>query len=74
MCAQKGKLLPKILLTFGELFLSLSFFVILAGILLTILLFALNTASRMQETAIFAALGFTKKQILKIRIIRVNQL
>jgi putative ABC transport system permease protein len=64
----EGQTAAKNSVDFGELFLSLSFFVILAGILLTILLFALNTASRMQETAIFAALGFTKKQILKIRI------
>ncbi|MBC8344231.1 MAG: FtsX-like permease family protein [Bacteroidetes bacterium] len=53
---------------FGELFLSLSFFVILAGLLLTILLHSLNTVSRSKETAILASIGFTPKRILKIRL------
>jgi putative ABC transport system permease protein len=53
---------------FGELFLSLSFFVIVAGVLLTVLLHTLNTESRSTETGIFAGLGFSKKMILKIRL------
>ncbi len=53
---------------FGELFLSLSFFVIVAGVLLTVLLHTLNTESRSSETGIFAGLGFSKKMILKIRL------
>jgi putative ABC transport system permease protein len=53
---------------FGELFLSLSFFVIVAGVLLTLLLHALNTESRSSETGVLAGLGFSKKMILKIRI------
>ena len=52
---------------FGELFLSLSFFVIAAGILLTILLYSLNTEARKQETGILSGLGFSKKQIIKLR-------
>ncbi len=51
---------------FGELFLSLSFFVIVAGILLTALLYSLNAESRKSETGLLSALGFTKKQIVKI--------
>lgn len=54
---------------FGELFLSLSFFVIAAGILLTILIYALNTESRKVETGILAALGFDKKLIRRIRFL-----
>ena len=65
----EGKLAAKNSVDFGELFLSLSFFVILAGVLLTILLFALNTASRSQETAILASIGYRRKKILKIRLI-----
>ncbi|MFC2111452.1 ABC transporter permease, partial [Bacteroidota bacterium] len=53
---------------FGELFLSMSFFVILAGFLLTILLNSLNVEGRNFETGILAGLGFSKKQIIKIRI------
>ncbi len=39
---------------FGELFISLSFFVILAGILLTALLYSLNTESRKMEIGLLA--------------------
>jgi len=52
---------------FGELFLSLSFFVIVAGILLTVLIYSLNTESRKQETGILSGLGYKKNKILKIR-------
>ncbi len=52
---------------FGELFLSLSFFVIVAGVLLTALLYALNSESRKTETGLLSAFGFTKKQIIKIQ-------
>ena len=51
---------------FGELFLSLSFFVIVAGILLTTLLYTLNAESRKSETGLLSALGFTKSQIVRI--------
>ncbi len=53
---------------FGGLFLSLSFFVIAAGLLLTVLLHALNTESRKAENGILSGMGFTKKQILHIRL------
>ena len=52
---------------FGELFLSLSFFVILAGILLTALLYSLNAESRKSESGLLSAFGFTRKQVLKIQ-------
>ena len=53
---------------FGELFLSLSFFIIFAGVLLTILIYSLNVDSRSQENGILLGLGFNKSQILRIRI------
>lgn len=52
---------------FGELFLSMSFFIIVAGILLTVLIYSLNTESRSQETGILSGLGFSKRQIIRIR-------
>lgn len=52
---------------FGELFLSLSFFVIVAGIILTVLIYTLNTISREKESGIMAGLGFTRNKIIKIR-------
>jgi putative ABC transport system permease protein len=51
---------------FGELFLSLSFFIIAAALLLTALLFSLHARKRMSETAILATLGFRKKEIFRI--------
>ncbi len=53
---------------FGELFLSLSFFVILAGLLLTALLFSLHVASRNREGGLLAAVGFSRRRILFFRI------
>jgi len=53
---------------FGQLFLSLSFFVIVSGLLLTMLLFALNTESRNQEAGILSALGFRNKMIGQFRM------
>lgn len=52
---------------FGELFLSLSFFVIAAGILLTILIYSLNTESRKIETGVLAAMGLNRKLIRNLR-------
>jgi ABC-type antimicrobial peptide transport system permease subunit len=51
---------------FGGLFLSLSFFIIVAALLLTALLFSLHAQKRMEETAIMAAMGFRKKKIILI--------
>jgi len=54
---------------FGGLFLSLSFFVIAAGILLTVLIYTLNTEMRSRETGILAALGIPSRKIILIRFI-----
>ncbi len=51
---------------FGSLFLSLSFFIIVAALLLSALLFSLHAQKRMVETAILATLGFRKKDIVGI--------
>jgi len=53
---------------FGELFLSLSFFVIVAGVLLTVLVYTLGAESRMEEVGVLAALGFRRQQIIRMRI------
>ncbi|MCZ4693849.1 ABC transporter permease [Ancylomarina euxinus] len=54
---------------FGELFLSLSFFIIAAGILLTLLIYALNLENRNQETGILKGLGFSDRKILSLRFL-----
>lgn len=54
---------------FGELFLSLSFFIIISALLLTVLIYSLNLNSRMIESGILSSLGFTKKHILKLRLL-----
>jgi len=51
---------------FGGLFLSLSFFIILAALLLIGLLFSLHAQKRMGETAILASIGFRKREIARI--------
>ncbi|NOU58549.1 ABC transporter permease [Marinifilum caeruleilacunae] len=52
---------------FGGLFLSLSFFIIAAAIILTVLIYSLNLDNRSKETGILLGLGFSQKQILSIR-------
>jgi ABC-type antimicrobial peptide transport system permease subunit len=51
---------------FGSLFLSLSFFIIAAALLLIALLFSLHAQKRMSETAILSTIGFRKKDIIRI--------
>ncbi len=51
---------------FGGLFLSLSFFIIAAALLLIALLFSLHAQKRMAETAVMNTLGFRKKVILRV--------
>ena len=62
----EGKLAAINSTDFGGLFLSLSFFIIVAALLLTALLFSLHAQKRMAETAVMAALGFRKNQIIRI--------
>jgi ABC-type antimicrobial peptide transport system permease subunit len=48
---------------FSQLFLGLSFFLVLASLLLTVLLFNLHTESRMDQIGTLSVLGFTRRQI-----------
>jgi ABC-type antimicrobial peptide transport system permease subunit len=52
---------------FTELFLGLSFFVILAGVLLTTLIYSLHFSRRKAETALLSGLGFSPKRIIRLR-------
>ncbi len=51
---------------FAELFLGLSFFVIIAALLLTSLLFVLTIGQRAQETGLYIALGYPKNLVGRI--------
>ncbi|MEI7725112.1 MAG: ABC transporter permease [Bacteroidota bacterium] len=62
----QGQLAARNSTDFGELFLSLSFFILLSGLLLTALLFSLMARMRMTETGILSAIGFRKQNILGI--------
>jgi putative ABC transport system permease protein len=52
---------------FTELFLGMSFFVIVAGVLLTVLIYSLHFSGRMEETALLSGLGFSAKMIIRLR-------
>lgn len=54
---------------FSQLFLGLSFFLLLAGLLLTVLLFSLNTESRMTQIGTFSVLGFTDGRIRRMLLL-----
>ncbi|MFZ4548670.1 MAG: FtsX-like permease family protein, partial [Bacteroidales bacterium] len=54
---------------FGSLFLSLSFFILIAALMLTALLFSLHSQTRLAETAILSTIGFRKNEILRILIL-----
>ena len=51
---------------FSELFLGLSFFIIVAAMILTGLLFVLSIEQRSQQTGLYLALGFTGKMIRRL--------
>ncbi len=55
-------------LDFGQLFIGLSFFIIVAANLLTGLLFVFNAEQRRSETGQLLALGYLPKQIRKLRL------
>ncbi|MCT4601917.1 MAG: FtsX-like permease family protein [Marinifilum sp.] len=64
----EGKRAANNMVDFGGLFLSLSFFIIAAAILLTVLIYSLNLDNRNQETGILLGLGFSKAKITGIRV------
>lgn len=51
---------------FGGLFLALSFFIIVSGLLLTVLLFAFHLARREHENATLSSLGYTSGVIRRL--------
>lgn len=51
---------------FSQLFLGLSFFIIMAGLLLTALLFVFNVQQRAAENGLFLALGYSRKQVTRL--------
>jgi ABC-type lipoprotein release transport system permease subunit len=53
---------------FGQLFAGLSFFLIVAAVLLAALLFAFNVQQRADETATLRALGFRPRTLRNLRI------
>ncbi|MCK4646093.1 MAG: FtsX-like permease family protein [Candidatus Aminicenantes bacterium] len=52
--------------SFAGLFLGLSFFIILAALLLTGLLFVFNVETRSEEIGLFLALGFSRKGVMRL--------
>jgi len=55
--------------SFSQLFLGLSFFIVLAALLLTGLLFVFNTEKRSAENGLYLALGFSKKIVRRLVLI-----
>lgn len=51
---------------FSQLFLGLSFFIVIAALLLSGLLFVFSTESRSQENGLLLALGFSKKTVRRM--------
>ena len=51
---------------FAQLFLGLSFFIIISALLLTGLLYVFNIEQRSEESGLFLALGFAKKSIKRL--------
>lgn len=51
---------------FGQLFISLSFFVLLSGIILTVLLFVFHANQRQDQIGTFSAMGFSMGKITSI--------
>ncbi len=54
---------------FSELFISLSFFIIVAAFILVVLLHSLNLAKRASEEAVLNSIGYTTKHVIKLRFI-----
>jgi len=57
---------------FTELFLSLSFFVIVAAIMLTVLIYSLHFRRRSSETALLSGLGFSQRRIIRLRLLEAS--
>lgn len=66
---QTGKSAAANSVDFGSLFLYLSFFVIVGSILLIVLVYSLNTETRTRESAVLAGIGFSRKRIVRLRLL-----
>jgi putative ABC transport system permease protein len=62
----EGKIAAADSTDFGGLFLSLSFFIIVSGLLLMAMIFSVHTHARLTETGVLSAIGFRKGQIIRI--------
>ncbi len=63
---EKGLIAARNGVDFSQLFLGLSFFLLMAALILTTLLFLLNLESRKSQTGTLLILGFTRNQIRKL--------
>lgn len=57
---------------FTELFLGMSFFIIASGLLLTLLIYSLHFNRRAFETSLLSGLGFSRKRIVRLRILETS--
>lgn len=64
---REGNEAAKNAVDFTELFLGLSFFIIIAGVMLTVLIYSLHFSRRGAETALLSGIGFSPKQIIRLR-------
>lgn len=53
---------------FSQLFLGLSFFIMVAALLLISLLFVFNMENRAEETGLLLAVGFTRKEVKRVML------
>ncbi len=60
---KEGTLASSQSVDFSQLFLGLSFFIVVAALLLTSLLFVFNTENRSEENGLLLALGFPEKKV-----------
>ncbi len=63
----EGALAARNAVNFTELFLGMSFFIIVAGGLLTVLIYTLHFNRRSSETALLSGLGFGVNMIIRLR-------
>jgi putative ABC transport system permease protein len=63
---KEGKIAAANSTDFGGLFLSLSFFIIVSGLLLMAMIFSVHTHARLTETGVLSAMGFRKGQVIRI--------
>ncbi len=63
----EGTLAARNAVDFTELFLGMSFFIIITGLMLTVLIYSLHFSRRAAETALLSGLGFSANRIIRLR-------